>query len=202
MDKCIYGTPLSQIEDLSPERSVLLIIDMQKAFVEPGAALCIDGAKATVPACSEALSDARELGIRIIWIKREYKADYSDMELHRRAYLEQHKITDVLAPNSTGINSVEEPDGLIRLNGETVIIKPRWSAFFGTDLDKLLKSWGIKNVILAGTTTPNCIRTTCYDSIAYNYKTFVLAKCTSSNTDKIQISNLEDMRRAGAEIIE
>ena len=157
---CIYGTPLSEIEGLAPDETVFLMIDMEKAFVEPKAALSIMGAKYT-----------------------------------------KHGVTGVLAPGSTGVNSVEEPDGLIRLDEETVIIKPRWSAFFKTGLDDMLQKLGTKNVVLAGTTTPNCVRTTCYDSIAYNYRTLVLARCTSSQTDEIQRANLEDMRRAGAEIV-
>lgn len=198
---CLYGTPLSQIEGLDPEKSVLLMIDMEKAFVEPKAALHIMGAKYTVPACEAVLDDARDLGMTIIWIKREYSEDGSDMETPRRKMLKKHGVTGVLAPGSTGVNSVEEPDGLTRLDSETVIIKPRWSAFFKTGLDDKLQKMGVKNVILAGTTTPNCVRTTCYDSIAYNYRTLVLARCTSSQTDEIQNANLEDMRRAGAEII-
>ena len=198
---CIYGTPLSEVEDLDPARTVLLMIDMEKAFVEPKAALHIMGAKYTVPACEAALDDARELGIKVIWIKREYSEDGSDMETPRRRMLKKHGITGVLAPGSTGVNSVEEPDGLTRLDEETVIIKPRWSAFFKTGLDDMLSELGIKNIVLAGTTTPNCVRTTCYDSIAYDYRTLVLARCTSSQTDEIQNANIEDMRRAGAEII-
>ena len=198
---CIYGMPLLEIEGLNPSRTALLIIDMQKAFVEPGAALCIAGAKATVPACEAALEDARKLGINVIWIKRAYKADGSDMEGPRRQMLEVKGLTGVLAPGSTGLNSGEEPDGLTRLGSEMVIIKPRWSAFWGTDLDRVLKDSRIDTVILAGTTTPNCIRTTCYDAIAYDYRTIVLARCTSSQTDEIQRANLADMERAGAEII-
>lgn len=198
---CLYGTPLSEIEDLVPEESVLLMIDMEKAFVEPKAALHIMGAKYTVPACEAALDDAREIGIKIIWIKREYSEDGSDMETPRRKMLKKHGVTGVLAPGSTGVNSVEEPEGLTRLDSETVIIKPRWSAFFKTDLDSMLQKMGKKNVIIAGTTTPNCVRSTCYDSIAYNYRTLVLERCTSSQTDEIQRANIEDMRRAGAEII-
>lgn len=137
METCLYGTAFSDIENLDPEKSVLLMIDMEKAFVEPGAALCIKGAKDTLPSCAAALDDARKLGIRVIWIKREYKEDGSDMEIPRRKMLEKHSITGVLAPGSTGINSVEEPDGLIRLEDEQVIIKPRWSAFFGTGIINL-----------------------------------------------------------------
>ena len=198
---CLYGTPLSEIEDLVPEESVLLMIDMEKACVEPKAALHIMGAKYTVPACEAALDDAREIGIKIIWIKREYSEGGSDRETPRRKMLKKHGVTGVLAPGSTGENSVEEPEGLTRLDSETVIIKPRWSAFFKTDLDSMLQKMGKKNVIIAGTTTPNCVRSTCYDSIAYNYRTLVLERCTSSQTDEIQRANIEDMRRAGAEII-
>ena len=198
---CIYGTPFSEVEGLDPEKTVLLMIDMEKAFVEPKAALCIMGAKYTVPACEAALDDARDLGIKIIWIKREYSEDGSDMETPRRKMLKRHGVTGVLVHGSTGVNSTEEPDGLTRLEDETVIIKPRWSAFFKTGLDDMLKELKIENVVLAGVTTPNCVRTTCYDSIAYDYRTLVLERCTSSQTDEIQHANLEDMRRAGAEII-
>lgn len=191
---------ISEIPNLNPAKTALLMIDMQKAFVEPGAALCVQGAKATVPACAAAVREARALGVRVLWIKREYAEDGSDMEPPRRKTLEEMGIRGVLAPGSRGLNSVEEPDGLIRLDDETVIIKKRWSAFWETDLDEILKAAGVDTLLLAGTTTPNCVRTTCYDGIALGYRTIVLARCTSSMTDDIQYANLEDMRRAGAEI--
>lgn len=50
-------------------------------------------------------------------------------------------------------------------------------------------------MILTGTTTPNCIRTTCYDAIALEYNTVVLTDCCSSHTEEIQWVNLEDMAR-------
>ena len=87
---CLYGTPLAEVDRLEPGKTVLLMIDMEKAFVEPKAALHIMGAKYTVPACEAALDDARELGIRIIWIKREYSVDGSDMETPRRKMLKKH----------------------------------------------------------------------------------------------------------------
>ena len=189
------------ILDLNPQKTALLVIDMEKAFVEPGAALCIKGAKVTVPAIAAAVADARAIGIRIIWVKREYREDGSDMEIPRRKILEGLGVRGVLAPGSTGINSVEEPDGLVRLDDEPVIIKPRWSAFFRTGLNDMLEDIGVDTVILSGTTTPNCIRTTCYDAIAYDYRTIVLADCTSSQTEEIQRANLEDMERAGAEVV-
>lgn len=201
MKPCLYGIPLYEVRDLDPQKAVLLMIDMEKAFVEPGAALCIKGAKDTVPVCEAVLHDARALGIRVIWIKREYKADGSDIELPRKKMLKELGITGVLVRGTAGINSMDEPEGLSRLPEETVIIKPRWSAFFQTDLQELLQNTGVETVLIAGTTTPNCIRTTCYDAIAYDYRTIVLSRCTSSQTEEIQRANLEDMQRAGAEIL-
>jgi isochorismate hydrolase len=82
--------------------------------------------------------------------------------------------------------------------GDYTIIKPRWSAFFGTELDLIFRRLGIRTVILAGTTTPNCIRTTCYDAIALEYQAVVLTDCCSSQTEEIQRVNLADMGRIGA----
>ena len=81
------------------------------------------------------------------------------------------------------------------------IIKPRYSAFFATGLDLILRRLGIRHLLLAGTTTPNCIRTTCYDAISLDYAVTVLSDCTSSKTPEIQESNLRDMANVGAVIV-
>lgn len=181
------------------ERTALLIIDMQKAFVEQGAAHCIAGAKATIPAINETIREARGAGAPVFWIKREYRADGSDVEFTREgAWLAGGR---TMAPGSTGINSAELAEGLTAQPEDYQIIKPRWSAFFQTELDLILRRKEIDTVILTGTTTPNCIRTTCYDAIAMDYRTIVIECCCSSQTEEIQRVNMEDMERIGAEII-
>ena len=106
-----------------------------------------------------------------------------------------------MTPGSTGPNSEEAPAGLEPQGEDIVIFKPRWSAFFQTELDLILRRRGVRTVVLAGTTTPNCIRTTCYDAIALDYNVVILTDCTSSNTDEIQRVNLEDMQRVGAKLM-
>ncbi len=59
----------------------------------------------------------------------------------------------------------------------------------------------MRTVILAGTTTPNCVRTSCYDANALDYNVVVVEDCCSSATDEIQRANIDDMRRMGAVII-
>ncbi|MFR7989269.1 MAG: cysteine hydrolase family protein [Anaerovoracaceae bacterium] len=181
------------------QKSALLVIDMQKAFVEPGAAHCIKGAKATVPYCAEEIEKARRAGIPVFWIKRQYRQDGSDVEFTRRqSWLDGGR---TMAPGSKGINSEELAEGLVQQPEDYEIIKPRWSAFFQTKLDLVLRRLGVDTVILIGTTTPNCIRITCYDAIALDYRTVIIERCCSSQNEEIQRVNMEDMERIGAVIV-
>jgi len=180
----------------NPTRSALLVIDMENGFVEPEGGHCIRFAKSTVPACVRAVETAREKGIPVFFVKRIYRTDGSDVELTRHAaWVAGGR---ACAPASVGPNSAQAPEGLRPQAGDYTIIKPRWSAFFQTELDLLLRRLDVRTVILTGTTTPNCVRTSCYDAISLEYNTVVLTDCCSSQTEEIQRVNLEDMGRSGA----
>ena len=106
-----------------------------------------------------------------------------------------------MRPASRGLNGADVPEELRPQPGDYTIIKPRWSAFFGTELDLILRRLGVRTVILAGTTTPNCVRTTCYDANALDYNVVVVEDCCSSQTEDIQRANIADMARMGALIM-
>ena len=180
----------------NPTHSAILMIDMENGFVDPRSGHCIRFAQSTVPACARALDLARTKGIPVFFVKRRYRQDGSDVEVTRFA---QWKASGrSCAPGSRGFNSAQAPEALRPQPGDYSIIKPRWSAFFQTELDLLLRRLEIRTVILAGTTTPNCVRTTCYDAIALDYNVVVLSECCSSQTEEIQQANLGDMERVGA----
>jgi len=183
---------------IEPIRTALLVIDMEKAFVEPGAALCVQGAKATVPAVEKAVEEARAMGVKVFWIKKMYKNNGSDVENPKREIWQSTR--GLLTPDSMGVNSIEEPDGLIPYKDDYMIFKNRWSGFHKTNLEIILNALSIDTVLLAGTATPDSVRETCYDAIAYGYRSIVIENCCSSNTIEIQNANIEDMERAGAEI--
>lgn len=180
----------------NPTKSAFILIDMENGFLTPDSAHCIAGAAATVPACAAAIRTAREKKIPVFFVKRIYRADGSDVECTRYAQWVQGGRS--MAPGTAG---ADEPEALRPQPGDYTIIKPRWSAFFQTELDLILRRLGVRTVILAGTTTPNCIRTTCYDANALDYNVVVLSDCTSSQTEEIQRANLEDMARMGAHIL-
>ena len=181
------------------KRSALLVIDMQKGFLSPASPLFIDGAPATVPACAEVIDACREWKIPVFFVTRSYRADGSDVEhTRRRAWLAGGK---PLSPGCAEEISDAMPEEFGADPGDYHVRKPRYSAFFRTELDLLLRRLGITRLLLAGTTTPNCIRTTCYDAISLDYAVTVLSDCTSSQTPAIQEANLRDMARVGAEIL-
>jgi nicotinamidase-related amidase len=104
--------------------------------------------------------------------------------------------------SAEGVLSGSFPEEFCVDNEDYIVVKPRFSAFFGTELDALLRRLGVDTLLMAGTTTPNCIRTTAYDAIALEYNVAVARDCTSSATEEIQRVNLEDMARIGVQLID
>ena len=181
-----------------PANAALILIDMEMGFLSPQSAHCIPSAAKTVPNCQRAIAAARKRGIPIFFVIRQYRPDGSDVEIPR--YPEWAAGGRAMAPGSCGPLSCQMPPELAPQAGDFIIVKPRWSAFFQTQLDLMLRRLDIETVVLAGTTTPNCVRTTCYDANALDYNVMVLEDCTSSKTDEIQRVNIEDMARMGATI--
>ena len=178
-----------------PARTALVVIDMEQGFIDPASPHCIPMAAATVPALVRAVDAARAKGMPVFFVKRLYRPDGSDVELTR---WESWRGERSMAP---GAESACAPEGLRPQPGDYTIIKPRWSAFFGTELDLILRRLGIRTVVLTGTTTPNCVRTTAYDALALDYNTVVLSDCTSSRSEEVQRVNLEDMAQVGVRIM-
>ena len=173
----------------------LLVIDMQNGFLNPASPLFIAGAPATVPACRRVIDRCRDLGIPVFFITRRYSAETVERCRYEKWLAGGISLSADCAPEL----SDKMP---FRIHpGDYEIIKPRYSAFFATSLDLILRRLKVDELILTGTTTPNCIRTTCYDGLSLDYDVTVLSDCTSSVTDEIQQANLRDMENVGAGIM-
>lgn len=183
---------------IDPRRAALIIIDMQGGFIDESSALAIAGARASIPACARTLEAARNLSMNVIHVVRKYAVDGSDVEpVRRRLWLDGGKPLSDADPES-----LREADEIAPAPGEAVMVKPSFSAFFNTALDETLREEGIDTVVLIGTTTPNCIRSTCYDALSLGYNAIVVEDATSSRNRAVQDSNIEDMRFIGATILD
>ena len=182
---------------IEPARAAFLLIDMQNGFIDTTSPLCIAGAAATVPACAHTLAAAREHGLAVFHVRRAYAADGSDVEAVRwETWAEGGRPLSAADPAS-----LDCPPELSPAPGEPVIMKPSWSAFFGTDLAATMRQQGIGTIVLAGTTTPNCVRSTAYDGLALGFNVAVLRDATSSRTPEVQEANLADMEAVGIQLI-
>jgi len=177
-------------------RTAFLIIDMQKDFCLPGAPFEVTGAMNVVPNIQRALNACRSYKIPIIHVFRYYRADGSDVE--RTRYNEFIKVGGGCVQGTKGAEILDE---LKPIEREYLIIKKRWSAFFQTELDCLLKRLGVEQIVVTGVQTPNCIRGTVWDANSLDYEVIVLTDSTGAKTAEIHNANLTDMVNIGIKLM-
>ena len=174
----------------------VLVIDMQQDFLSPASPLFVAGGPAIVPGLQRALKAARSTNKPIIHVVRRHRATGIDVDQSRRALFAETGGFLV-----AGTRGAEELPQLAPAPWDFIVVKTRWSAFFATDLDALLRRLSTRKLILTGVQTPNCIRATANDALSLDYATTVLSDATASQTDEIQLSNLRDMAAMGVEIM-
>ena len=172
-------------------KAALLLIDMQEDIVGMR-----ESTQRTVPLLRRVLDSFRKKGLPVFHIIRTYRRDWSDVELPRVAEF-QEKGPRVIE-NTTGARIVAR---LAPREGEFVVVKKRWSGFFMTELPLLLTRLGVESVVIGGTQTPNCVRSTAFDAISLDLATSVLSDGTSAATPLIHEANLLDMKNIGIRIL-
>jgi nicotinamidase-related amidase len=170
-------------------RTALVIIDMQRDFLEPGGfgeALGNDVSKLAkiVAPLRELLSAARRNGLAIIHTREGHRPDLSDAP---RAKVERGapsmRIGDkgpmgrILIRGEAGHDIIPE---LYPVNGEPVIDKPGKGAFYQTDLDLMLRNRGIETLLVTGVTTEVCVHTTVREANDRGYRAIVVGDCCGS----------------------
>ena len=173
-------------------RAALLIIDMQNEFVLPDAPLCVRGAAPTVPVIRRLLLQARAQGLPVIHVIRCHNRDGSDVEKSR-----QHLFREgpgICVPGTDGARIVT---ALTPAEGEYILCKRRFSAFFHTELDLLLRRLGVDTLLVSGTQYPNCVRGTAVDAMSLDYDVIVVTDACSAQSPDIAEANIRDLRNMG-----
>lgn len=165
-----------RFDRIDPSTTAMIVVDMQNDFVADGAMLQSKQAHDLVPKLAKTLKFCREHGIRVIYTAHVHRKDGCDMGLYDDLY---PPIAD-RASLVDGSPGVEIYPDLAPAAGEHVIKKHRYSAFFSTDLDLILREWGIKSVVVSGTTTENCCHATARDAMFHNYKVAFLSDATGT----------------------
>lgn len=169
------------------ESSALITIDMQNDFCLAHGASPIPGTLPIIPHLVALLKVYRERELPIVHVVRLYLRDGSNAELCRRKVIEAG--LEFVAPDSEGAELVQalKPDPSVSLDAshllageiqslsevETILYKPRWGAFYGTQLNAFLRQRGVNTLVIAGCNFPNCPRSTIYEASERDYRIVV-----------------------------
>ncbi len=178
--------------------SALLTIDVQQDFTLKLATAGIPGPMAVIPFIRRLTSAYRSGGLPIIHIVRLYLKDGSNVDLCRRARVEQGK--GVVQPDTEGSQIVEgllpssstRLDAPILLSGkpqavgdrEWILYKPRWGAFFKTPLEEHLLRLGVNTLVFSGFNFPNCPRSTVYEASERDFRVVLVRDAVSGVYDR------------------
>jgi nicotinamidase-related amidase len=186
-------TELHELAD--PRHAALLVVDMQRDFVAGDGAFAALGINLSMyqevrPRLAGLLAAARQHGVLVVHIQNTALPDrMSDSPAHIRFNLRMHEAARAggpplryTVPGTPGHEFVED---LQPLPHELVVAKYRSSAFWGTNLELLLRSNGIETVIVGGCTTEGCVESTARDAMFCDHYVVVAEDCVGSD-DKEQ----------------
>jgi nicotinamidase-related amidase len=152
---------------VDPDRTALIVVDMQNDFVKEGGSLVVPDAEGTIPAIQRLLDLARESGMRVVFTQDTHTEGDPEWEVwpeHVREESWGWRIVDELEPRE----------------GELIIRKARYDAFYGTHLDHSLRLWGVDTLIICGTVASICVHYTAASAALRWYDVIVPRDATSA----------------------
>ncbi|CAK1364441.1 Peroxyureidoacrylate/ureidoacrylate amidohydrolase RutB [Cercospora beticola] len=185
---------------LNPQKTALVIIDMQRDFCEEGGYLSQQGydigpLRAIIPNIQRLLQLCREKGYQIYHTREGHRPDLSDLsERERQRSLRDLSVPGIGEPGPLGRLLVRGEPGhdtipeLYPRDGEPIIDKPGKGAFANTDFDLLLRIRGIQNLILCGVTTDVCVHTTMREANDRGYDCLLVSDACAASS-----RNLHDL---------
>lgn len=193
--------------------AALVLVDVQRDFLDvPGEdpVMPVAGTRAAIPAMAKLATAFRERGLPIVHVIRLYRPDGSNADPVRRQSIERG--ARIAVPGSVGSQIAAEllPKGveldhqLLLAGGfqqigttEHVMYKPRWGAFYDTDLDRHLHESGSNTLVFAGCNFPNCPRTSIYEASERDFRIVLVSDAISGLYDR----GIEECRAIGVEVL-
>lgn len=197
-----------KFEIKDPKKVALLVIDMENDFVKPDAPMYVAMAYESVPNIKKILNTCRENGATVIYTTHVHNINRNDMGLMSDFWPPIDNQV-ALVDNTEGIEIYQE---LQPQEGELIIKKHRYSAFYETNLDDYLKNKGIDTLIITGTVTNMCCESTARDAQFRNYKVLFISDGTgtmehldhgagSMSANEVQKATLISLSNCVAEVV-
>jgi ureidoacrylate peracid hydrolase len=170
-----------ELEPVPAARTALLVVDMVNDYLDPAGAMAAADCEPVIAANRRLAEAARAAGVLIVWIRPGH-LDASDGLFRKRIV---HAID--------GTWGAELHPGLGVADGERVLSKRRYSAFFQTDLDLYLREHDIAKVVVTGVALNICVRSTVHDAFYNGYQVVVVPDASRATGDREMASTLYDI---------
>ncbi|HKE55161.1 MAG TPA: isochorismatase family cysteine hydrolase [Pyrinomonadaceae bacterium] len=170
---------------------VLLVIDMLNDFFQSGP--LAERRSTLVHSLNELVALFRSREWPVVWIRQEFAPDLSDAFLGMR---DQQKMITIAGTD--GCHLLSELDYQV---GDPVVVKKRYSAFFRTNLADLLASLQPDTLVLAGTNTHACVRTTAIDAYQRDFRVVIAAEAVASYDEEHHQITLRYLQQEIAQVL-
>lgn len=176
---------------IAADQTALIVIDMQNAYASPGgyvdlAGFDIAGAAGTIDRIAQVLDTARAAGVQVIYLQNGWDPDYVEAggpgspNFHKSNALKTMRARPELQGRLLvrGGWDYDLVDALTPQPGDITLHKPRYSAFFNSQLDQVLRARGIRNLVFVGIATNVCVESTLRDAFHLEYFSVLLEDAT------------------------
>lgn len=186
--------------------TALVMIDMQRDFVEPGGFGEMLGndvslLRSSIEPCRRVLAAARKAGLFVVHTREGHRPDLSDLQPAKKA--RGHLKTGIGDVGPMGRILVRGENGhdiipeLAPITGEPIVDKPGKGAFYDTDLLGILRNRSIQSLIVCGVTTEVCVHTTVREANDRGFNALVPEDCTASYFPEFKRVALEMVKAQG-----
>lgn len=180
-------------EKVNPEHTALIVVDVQNDFCADGGAFAERGydlsmIQSMVPTLDSFIGKARQAGVTIVYVRVTHEEIYNSPSWAERRAKGVNRICEAGTWGAELYVVSPQP-------GDVLVTKHRYSAFVGTDLDMVLRSKGIRTLLVSGVATNTCVECTARDGYQLDYYIVFLQDCSGSTKAHLHDATLENISR-------
>jgi isochorismate hydrolase len=167
----------------SPSSSALLVIDMQQYFLNERSHAFIPSSKAIMPNIRKLINTFRSNNLPVIFTRHSLKEDERPGIMGKwwNDVIKEESVLSEIVPSLSPSSS------------EIIVRKTRYSAFYGTELEGILKSRNVKSVVITGVMTHLCCETTAREAFVRDYEVFFVMDGTATQNEELHLSSLRTL---------